>query len=383
MIKKMSLILISLFVLGTGALAAQDAYVKEVPLAPMSPEILGQGGSYTSIAHGYNALFTNPAGFAAADGSLTLLSLNPWVYANPLRVLGSISEGTPEAMIAGINTELTTGGFGFGGSMGVGLVGHGLGLGAVFVLDTYMYGKNLLGVEGNGHVTVALIGGYAVSLNLLGFDVLAGVAVRPMARIRVPLPNSAILDLLTGGDMATALNSVNALHGFGMGIDAGVIASLGPFKGSISLRDIGGTRLSYNESPFGDIMASIGSDTGMPEGTPVDIEHIIPMDVTVGFAFDPDGGFLFDPVFHADLRDFIGVVQENKSIWTLLHIGAEASILQLFKVRAGLNQGYITMGAGVKLLFADLNLAFFTRELGRHIKDRPNSGATIELAVRF
>jgi hypothetical protein len=66
-----------------------------------------------------------------------------------------------------------------------------------------------------------------------------------------------------------------------------------------------------------------------------------------------------------------------------VHIGTQVTVVRFLKLRAGINQGYFTFGAGMRLLFLDLNVAAFSRELGIHPGDRPNSGLTAEVAFRF
>jgi hypothetical protein len=62
-----------LFALITGGLFAEDPSI-DSPLLPVSPEVFGQGGSFVANAHGYNALFHNPAGFAGQEPARKALS---------------------------------------------------------------------------------------------------------------------------------------------------------------------------------------------------------------------------------------------------------------------------------------------------------------------
>ena len=389
------LLLLVLLATFPSLLFAEAVRIEEAPFVPMSPEVMAQGGSFVGAAHGYNALFYNPAGFAEKGGSITISSMNLWMYANPVRAwefLKGFSSPGP-GMIALINDQVVSGGFGVGASAGIGIVGRGLGLGAAFIMDSYLYGPTMLGIAGDLSGTIGFIGGLALPVNLFGIKFKFGGDVRPMVRVHAPLPNSDALSLITsfatGGDMMAALNSAKAYHGFGLGVDLGTSIALGPIKASIAVRDLGGTRFYYSENTFGDIVASLQSQGGFPNGNPVPTdqrEYVIPMNVSGGVVFHPDLGvlrFLIDPMVHADLQDLVGVIRDKRSPWTLLHIGSEVKLLSLFSVRAGLNQGYITVGGGVKLLFLDFNFALFTRELGKHVGDIPNSGVTVEAALRL
>ena len=57
----------------------EDPVRIEPPFLPKNPIVIGQGGSFTANAEGYNSFFQNPAGFARKD-EFTLLGANPWVY---------------------------------------------------------------------------------------------------------------------------------------------------------------------------------------------------------------------------------------------------------------------------------------------------------------
>jgi hypothetical protein len=110
------------------------------------------------------------------------------------------------------------------------------------------------------------------------------------------------------------------------------------------------------------------------------------MDVGVGATFHPDLGrtsLFFDPRFSFDMRNIFGAIDGSADFWTLLHVGTEIRLLNMFAVRAGLNQGYLTAGVGIKMFFLDLNLAVFTQELGLHLGDRPNAGMTLSVDARI
>lgn len=368
-----------------------DSSLLEKPFVPVSPQIMGQGGAFIAGAHGYNALFYNPAGFARSEGSFTITDTTVWVYANPARFMDSIGNAGTEEITNFVNQEITTGGLGYGFSQGIGYVGGGLGLGAAFIMDSYIYGPTALGAEGDITFTLGFIAGLGVPVNLLGIKFNLGADIRPMIRLHAPFAHDTVLDLLnaamSGGDLLASFSSVNAMHGFGLGLDLGAIAELGNLNVGLSIRDFLGTSFKYTENSFGTIMDSLASSGSFPDsGTEVTEDYHIPMDVGVGVAYYPDWGLmsaLIEPSFYADLQDVIGVIRDKRSPWALLHMGTEVRVLSFLKLRAGLNQGYITLGGGIELLFLDLNFALFTREMGKHLGDRPNSGITIEGAIRF
>ncbi|MAG13955.1 MAG: hypothetical protein CMN78_05110 [Spirochaetales bacterium] len=76
-----TLLLFMLIGLVSFAAFAQDEDPKQIepPFMPKNPIVVGQGGSFTANAEGYNSFFLNPAGFARKN-EFTLTSANPWVY---------------------------------------------------------------------------------------------------------------------------------------------------------------------------------------------------------------------------------------------------------------------------------------------------------------
>jgi hypothetical protein len=161
---------------------------------------------------------------------------------------------------------------------------------------------------------------------------------------------------------------------------------LGGLSAGLSVRDLLGTTFSYRVAPFGTVMDSLSQTQTMPSGTLPADTYAIPMNVSVGAAYNFDLvglKFILDPTVQIGLYDVIGVIQNGRSPWALLHLGAEAKILSVVTLQAGLNQGYLTAGAGLHLLFLDIDFAVFTRELGTYLKDKPSSGATLDVAIRF
>ena len=111
----------------TTAFAAQ---INEEPFLPLSPAIMGQGGSFIADAQGYNAFFYNPAGFSRGSGAFTLASSSTWIYARPDMLITQIVQAatgsqSQSSLVNFINTQVTTGGLGVGSSPASGTWGTG------------------------------------------------------------------------------------------------------------------------------------------------------------------------------------------------------------------------------------------------------------------
>lgn len=345
--------------------------------APVLPEVIGQGGAFTANAHGYGALVTNPAGFSMKGGSFTLLSADVGPYFLPtkdaIKGVQALMDGDTPTGVSILADSITTNGIGANINMGIGIVGRGLGLGIIIDADTFGSGKTALGTSFDGAVTATGIAGYSVKLGTDKFGLNIGGDVRLMHRIK--MDNIAITDLLATNP------SFKAAAGNAIALDLGAIMQLGSLSFGLSIRDLGGTQFMY--SPF----QSVDSPDFDPMGSGINKDYKIPMSGTVGVSFHPDLGalsFLFDPTVSFDYQHVFYSEDENKtSFWTGIHAGTEIKVLKFIKVRAGINQGYVTAGIGAKLLFLDVNASYFTREMGRFAGSQPNSGFTVETAIRF
>ena len=392
--KRGIIIFFALLLIGTTTFGQTEVRtIYEPPLLPQSAEVMAQGGSFNANAKGFYSLFTNPAAFGKGKASLTLVSAMPWLYA-------SSDEATIASLIAAAETEnpmgivndlagiLTGPGIGAGLLTGMGFVGSNLGLGLVAMADVYAYGPKALGVEVDSHITLGFIGTLGIPINLGGITLRVGGAVRPMYRIRIP--NMGIDEALSifAGDMEGGEIALPVYHGVGLGIDLAATADIGPLTASLSIRDLGGTPFQYSTSTLTETIAAF--ETGaLPDGgaeIPEDEKYIIPMVWNIGAAFHPDlGGLskLIDPVVHANYAIPFVPIEEAPSFLSSLHAGAEVTLLTFLKLRAGFNQGYFTAGVGAHLLFLDVNVAYFGREMGSFAGARQSQGLTAEVAIRF
>ena len=395
--------LAALVLLLCGGMAFAETF-DEIPFAPMGPTALGKGGTEISDARGWDALFSNPAGFSRDPSAFTLSSTTAWVYSRPDELLGLAGQlasgtGSSSSLINFMNNQVTHGGIGAGASWGIGYVGGGLGLGAAFVLDSVMAGPSLLGAAGDPQLglgsgltaTLGFVGGLAIPFEVAGFKVHAGGDVRPMIRVHTLLTNAVAVNMLNalanGNDVLATLGTAPALYGVGIGIDLGAIAELGWFTVGLSIRDLGGTQFRYNTTDFSVVEGTLSSSLQFPTtGSLASDQWVIPMDIGVGVTFHPDFGTfnnVVDPSASLEVRNVVGALAGDASFWSLLHFGIDARLASFFTLRTGLNQGYLTAGMGVRFLVFDLNFAVFTRELGQHLGDRPLSGMTIDSSIRW
>ena len=133
-------------------------------------------------------------------------------------------------------------------------------------------------------------------------------------------------------------------------------------------------------------MSAIETSGSLPETDP-NITAIFVPDVSLGLSWKPrfvPG--LIEPSVYCELQNVVYVADNWDGIGSalnLLHAGAEVKLLGFIYARGGINRGYLSMGAGVKLLFIDVNAAVFTEELGTLAGDQPRSGVALQAAIRF
>ncbi|MGO9411559.1 MAG: hypothetical protein ACLQCB_12515 [Spirochaetia bacterium] len=374
-----------------GAFAAQIA---EIPFAPVSPAVMGGGGCAITTAQGFDAFFYNPAGLSRGGGGFTTSSTS-WIYSRPDLLISQAAQlalGTanPTATFNFLSSQVTSGGFGAGSAIGIGYLSGGFGLGAAFIIDSMLYGQTMLGCTGDITATLGFMTGLSIPFDFVGIRVHVGGDVRPMIRIHALIPNSSAVTLVNaianGGDIPAALSSTPAVYGSGVGFDLGFMGEVGWFSFGLSIRDLGGTTFSYSANSFGSVTGSLASQGSLPAGSSVSDTYTIPMDIGIGLSFHPDlGSFrhFVDPVLSLDLRNINGALDGSALFWTCVHAGAELKVFNLFMLRAGINQGYLTAGAGMKLFVFDLNVAVFTQELGQHLGDRPNACMTFNADLRI
>lgn len=390
--RKLFIISILFLLLGSFVFAQEETITKDIlPFLPVTPRVMAQGGAFVAVAEGYESLYYNPAGFARTSFDLTISSLTAWIYMNPgiisnfIDTMNAGAETMTEeekglAMIKLVDDQVANGGIGVGASAGAGVMLGGIGAGVALTVDGYLEGDGgTIDASGDLVATLGAVLGYAHTFNLLGMKLNVGGDLRPMYRIHSVITNREALQLVTqmlspesGGDIMGIIAQTNALTGFGCGIDIGGILEMGPFLFGLSIRDLFGTPFKYYKNPMQDVVEALPKIKDIPateENLETVVKYVIPMNVSAGAAINLNLLRILELTVHGDLQDVIGVIKYGRSIWTLLHIGAEAKLLGMLKARAGFNQGYITMGVGAHLLFLDVNVAFFTRELGKFIKD--------------
>lgn len=185
------------------------------------------------------------------------------------------------------------------------------------------------------------------------------------------------------------------MGGYAIPVDLGVTLSLAndAVRLSATANNLNGTYRMSSYDSFANMTNSVvGTEVFTPEEgyeakESEKFEIKTPWTLNFGFAFAPN--VIFKPVITADLIDMLGMVKSLgsdsfKAEDLLLHLnaGAEVSIL-CFNLRAGVNRGYMSVGAGVGLLGMRIDATYGWQEFGAELGDKPVDSFTIRFNLGY
>jgi hypothetical protein len=370
--------------LASAAFAEDFAYST---LTPKTAKSMAMGGVFTSVPTTEFSFFGNPAVFATKKAGFLTPTVDAWAYVRPTATnIGDLLDSANNN-----NTLLSTvfglmaqnGGSGGGASVGLGYAGKGLGLGVFVMTDDYIEGSSPAGAVVHSDTQAMGIVGMGVPLQLGALQLSVGGDLRPFYRIRLRDADGeapALADLLTG-----STNSVYSDAFFGAVIDLGATLQFGAFTAGLTIRDIGPS-FPIATTTMAELQ-SILSSGNLPDTSLAVDKAVFTPAVSAGLSWAPQFklGFV-KPVLYFELQDPVGVIKQWNGIGSalnLFHTGAEATFFKVITLRGGINRGWLSAGAGIKLLFLDLNAAVFTEELGALPGDHPRSGLAIQAAFRY
>lgn len=414
------LLLIILINIGITAWAIDTYY--ENGLSFYSPEVLAQGNTFVAEANGLASFEYNPAGLTG-ESSFTLFSANMNLISNLVQLSDDIlleyndDEGTsltgidldvlsylldPDNRVSLITALLNqvsepygdsiyANGLGAASALSMGFTGNGFGIGLSMSLDYEVYGNELLTSELNSVITTSLLLGYGRTLNLGIISLDLGVAARPTYKIRSNSALTPVVDMLLEDTISLTssdfMEDLDYLTGIGVGIDAGAKVHFMDLTVGLAVLDIGGTNTVYYENSYENIINGtlLGTEKVLDE-------YVTPATLKFGLSYNPSLWALFDiinPTIALDYSlEFIdeGTFEDyanQGSFWNNLSLGTELEIVSMVSLRAGLNQGYVTLGVGLELFIFELDAAVYSYELGEDVGDRQQMGAVVEFGIRF
>lgn len=410
-------ILFTIIVLAVSSFAGET--ILEPGFTLNSMRTLGKGNANVANAYGLESFEYNPAGLRG-DKEITILSLNYALISNIFKLKEDMIDiyneykGTSYDILAldqimffmqQKNIDATVdlfikqvtepygdsvyaNGYGIQPILSAGIVNNGFGLGLAIGLDAEAYGSSIATAEFHSVLSTTVLIGYAISLDFKLFKVDAGISARPMYNIRGIAPASEIVAFVASQKkQAEFLRDINYLTGFGVGFDFGVKLTFMDLVAGASVTDINNTTISYSNNSYKNITS--GSFIGSEESSDT---YVTPMALNLGVAYNPNFGplsGLISPKLSADYKIDISAAEEIENheyrddFLPNLSIGLDLEIFSFISLRTGLNQGYMTIGAGLDLWMLDINAAVYSWELGSNPGDRQQMGAGIEVALRL
>lgn len=390
------------------------------PFSATSVRELGMGGSGIAAASRIDSFFKNPAALAEKRFGMTIPSLSVTLYnlkallSNPDDVkiitdaiknkfnipnsdLIKLAQDMIENLGSGKNELLTTDvnlGFAFG-NFGLGVQVqekiHSLADGAANIANINLIPEINVGAS-------LSLGFRVIDTEVLNLDIGATGQFVYKAYSKA-INGSAAISLLQSTQMAedlknTLLWGTPVMAGWAVPVHVGV--TLGFFNNSLRVSavasDINSIYYMKSYTSAGDV--SNGLKAGLltaPDGhvandsTEFKIKNA--MGLTLGMAWVPEIPVL-NPVLSADIVDMMNLMTgkekfEWKNLILHLNAGAEINLLKFISLRAGVNRGYVGLGAGLVLPGVGIEASYAWQEFGLEIGDKPVDSFTVRVHLGY
>lgn len=331
---------------------------------------MAMGGTYSAFGTGTSVLFFNPAllnnaGFHMDLASVQLLAnkraqnLAQFVLDNQDKFENFDSLSTEDANQFLSDVDSFDDRYvGFGVSPTVGLTFPHFGVGAygdvspAVRLDKGIYVPR---IYMKGHVDAVVGAGIGFGIPLPGKKLLAGITGKYIQRYELEEFKINASEIGNMEDIATTMLDTLQDPSTGIAFDFGVLLPMSnKLDIGVTLQDVG----------------SVGNTT-------------LPTRWNAGFAYylkRDKGPFVKRFVVTGDFRDAFNT--EGTSLFNHLHLGAELKI-PVFRFRAGINQGYVTYGAGLQFLFFHIDYAYVGEEFGQAPGWQPEFNHMAQLRIGF
>ena len=390
----------------------------DLAFQPTMPKYDAMGQSGLAVPTKLDSFYTNPANLAVKRGlaftvpsvSLTVYNLQKLIAdEEAMEIVNKIVDKTAEDedKINLATKYLNNLGSGknaiakidFG--TGVQLGSLGLGTNVQVKIHTLNKGSSLASIYLIPEVNVAETLGLGLKIidtNALSLSLGASVHGVYKAYFKAIGGNKA-LDFVNNSDKIaeTLLWDTPVMGGWALPVDAGVTLGLADdsFLICATANNLNGTYHMQSFAGAGYLVNSLQEGTiEVPEGYENPGESVrfdveTPWELNFGVAFSPNWKLL-RPTVTADLVDMLEMCQNfNKDTFRaedlLLHLnlGAEVELLKIVSARVGINRGYMSVGACVRLLLAEVDLSYGWQEFGAEIGDKPVDSFTVKVVLGY
>jgi hypothetical protein len=245
--------------------------------------------------------------------------------------------------------------------------GFGFGIWSRVFVNPNINGTNIQ-VNLIGDVIVPV--GFAFKvMDMGGHTIDFGLTLKGYGRAMLEGASMNILKM-TEMDVDNPLDSFSAPLIVGAGLDAGLLyrgaGLLKGFSAGVTFTDI------FNHgTPILDFMSD-----SEPAGS-----YTVPFAINLGAAYELKIFNLLGVVVAADLRDITTTDYTKRNPVLNIGLGAQVSLLNMFKFRAGMSDALLSVGVGVDLGIFELSFAYYGKELG--LEPGLNPVAVMDLTIAF
>ena len=299
-----------------------------------------------------------------------------------VKLLDNLGSGHNLAAKADLGVSARIGSFGLGTSVQIKL--HSLNAGSNITSQTLIPEMNITQTFGFGY---RILDTDALSLS-------AGISLHGVLKAYYKAISAGkIVSIFTGDENwgTTLMWGTPIMGGWAAPFDLGV--TLGLFNDTLTVaataNNINGIYHMKSYSGIGYMLNKEVPEDAPEEKDPVAFEVRTPWSLNFGVAFAPELGF-FKPVVTLDLIDMFQLVKSFGSETfrgsdLLLHMnfGAEVGLTDFIQLRAGVNRGFVSVGTGIWLKFAQIDVSYGWQEFGAELGDKPVDALTIRIILGY
>ena len=354
------------------------------PYQPLTARVRGMGSTGVAVTGRSDTFYVNPAALASKRFQLSVPSVQLTAYHLYDAVKGGgdlISLGSLVNMASGIQE-----GYGklfdIDAAMSFTAGGFGLGINATLSANTYAdKGQYGLNASVFGEVRAASSLGYGYRFELpMDFSIDVGGMVRFSY---LAFTDTFSADLLSDTDNFD-ISTYPVMAGFAVPIDLGINVNM-PYGFSFGLvsRNMNGRYYmtyhdgfeAYGKDPFGGRAS---------EDNRFSFDTKWSLDAGIGWSYDT---WYLSPTIAIDIRDFVGMCTTDdftfRDFMYHLNIGAEVRVLSFLDLRAGLSQGYWSLGVGLDLWAFKVDVAYYRQEFGETAGAYGLDGFTVRINLGY
>jgi len=376
----------------------------------------GMGQSGIADTSRMDSFFANPSvlgvksGFAfhVVDLSYTLYNLQKILSdKQAMADFNAMLKGDEDAAIAFVTTYLENLGNGrnmigkFDFSLGLKIGAFGLGTDVQVRIHALNEGTSIASQNIIPEVNVAET--VALGMKLVDTDVFtfsAGASVHGVYKVYFKgIGGSKIINMISGSSDPdkVLLWDTPVMAGVAVPFDLGVTfgffddqlkvaATANNLNGTYHMKSFSGA--GYLANSFSEGAMPVPSDVP-PAKDSVAFDVKTPWTLNFGVAFTPEISVI-QPVITADLIDTLGLFKamgdgtfRASDLLLHLNLGAELGLFNILKARVGINRGYLSIGTGIWLPFAQIDASYGWQEFGVEIGDKKVDSLTIRVSLGY